>query len=93
MPFTRLIQAVTHYYGTSPTGSNTTDLTDRKQYHIEANPENSWRAGGDPLENPSGKEHSEWDFASYMDILPGAASQIKIWPKEFGYVVLIKISF
>jgi len=30
--YVRLIQAVTHYYGTSPTGSNTTDLH-RKQFH------------------------------------------------------------
>jgi len=33
------------------------DLTERKQYHNEENHQNSWSAGIDPLENPSGKEH------------------------------------
>jgi len=42
-----------------------------------ANSQNSWSAGIDPLENLSGKEHAEWDFDLYMDILPGASSQGK----------------
>jgi len=33
-----------------------------------ANAQNSWSAGGDPLENPSGMEHAEWDFDLYMDM-------------------------
>jgi len=64
----RLIQAYALYCGFSPTGSNSTK---------GANSQNSWSAGGDPLENPSGKEHAEWDFDLYMDILPGASSQRK----------------
>jgi len=39
------------------------------------------------------QEHVEWDFALYMDILPRVSSQRKFWPKEFGYVVLIEVSF
>jgi len=58
-----------------------------------ASPQNSWSAGGDPLENPSGKEHREWDFAPYMDILPGVSSQGMEEKIEFGYVVLIEVSF
>jgi len=46
------------------------DFTGKKQYHNRANRQNSWSAGGDPLENPIGKEQAEWDFAPYMDILP-----------------------
>jgi len=42
-----------------------------------ANPQNSLSAGGDPLENPIGKEYAEWDLALYMDILPGVSSQRK----------------
>jgi len=64
----RQIQAYALYCGISPTGSNSTK---------GANSQNSWSAGGDPLENPSGKEHAEWDFDLYMDILPGASSQGK----------------
>jgi len=62
----RKIQAYALYCGISPTGSNSTK---------GANSQNSLSAGGDPLENPSGKEHAEWDFEHYMDILPGASSQ------------------
>jgi len=40
------------------------DLTDRKQYHNGANPQNSWSAGGDPPENSSGKEISIADSTS-----------------------------
>jgi len=64
----RVIQAVALHCGISPTGSNTT---------TGANPQNSWSVGGDPLENPSGKEHAEWDFALYKNILLGVASQRK----------------
>jgi len=64
----RQIQAYALYCGISPTGSNSTE---------GANSQNTWRAGGDPLENPSGKEHAEWDFDLYMDILPVAPSQRK----------------
>jgi len=60
----RLIQAVTHSCGTWPTGSNTT---------TGENPQNSWSAGRDPLENPSEKEHAEWDLALYMDMLQGVS--------------------
>jgi len=49
----RQIQAYALYYGISPTGINSTK---------GANSQNSWSAGGDPLENPNGKEHAEWDF-------------------------------
>jgi len=56
----RLIHAVALYCGISPAGSKTTG----------ANPQNCWSAGGNPLENPSGKEYAEWDLALYMDILP-----------------------
>jgi len=66
----RLIQAVAFYCGISPTGSKTTG----------ANPQNSWSAGGDPLENLIGKEYTEWDLALYMDILPGVSSQRKWSP-------------
>jgi len=45
------------------------DFTDRKQYHNRENPQNNCCAGGYPPGNPSGKEHAEWDFALYMDIL------------------------
>jgi len=41
------------------------DSPDRKQYHNRANPHNSRRTGGDPLQNP------------YMDILSGVSSQKK----------------
>jgi len=54
--------------GISPTGSSSTK---------GKNLQNSWSAGGDPLENPSGKEHAEWAFDLYMDILAGATSQRK----------------
>jgi len=36
-----------------------------------------WSAWGDLLENFSGKAHAEWNFAPYMDILPGVSSQRK----------------
>jgi len=64
----RQIQAYALYCGISRTGSNSTK---------GANSQNSWSAGGDPLESPSGKEHAEGDFDLYMDILPGASSQRK----------------
>nr|XP_036677417.1 uncharacterized protein LOC118878518 isoform X2 [Drosophila suzukii] len=48
----RQIQAYALYCGISPTGINSKSLS----------------AGGDLLENPSGKEHAEWDFDFYMDI-------------------------
>jgi len=80
----RQIQAYALYCAISPTGSNSTK---------GVNSQNSWSAGGDPLEKPSGKEHAERDFDLYMDIVPGASSQSKIYPKEFGCVVLIKVSF
>jgi len=53
------------------------DFNVRKQYDNRTNPQNSWSAGGDPLENPSGKEHAERDFAPYMDIMPIVSSQRK----------------
>jgi len=61
----RQIQAYAFFCGISPTGSNSTK---------GVSSQNSWSAGGDPLENPSGKEHAEWDFDLYTDILPGAFS-------------------
>jgi len=77
-----LIQAVALYCGISPIGSNTT---------TGENQQNSWSAGGDPLENPSGKEHA--DFALYMDTCRACPrKESKIWPKEFGCVVLIEVS-
>jgi len=62
------IQAYALYCGIWTTGSNSTK---------EANSQNSRSAGGDPPKNPSGKEHAEWDFDLYMDILPGASLQRK----------------
>ncbi|XP_070855245.1 uncharacterized protein [Drosophila suzukii] len=62
----RLVQAVALYCGISPTESNTT---------TGANPQDSGNAGRDPLEDPSAKEHAEWDFVPYMDILAGVPSQ------------------
>jgi len=56
------VQAYALYCGISPTGSNSTK---------GENSQNSWSA--DPLENPSGKEHAQWDFDLYMDIMPGAS--------------------
>jgi len=53
------------------------DFSDGKQYRNRENPQNSWRTGGDILENFSGKEHAEWDFASYKDIMSGVFSQRK----------------
>jgi len=64
----RQIQAYALYCETSPTGNHSTK---------GSNSQNSWSAVGDPLENPSGKEHAEWDFNAYMDILPGASPQRK----------------
>jgi len=64
----RQLQAYALYCGASPRGSNSTNVE---------NSQNSWSVEGDPLENPSGKEHAEWDFDLYMDILPGASSQRK----------------
>jgi len=64
----RLVQAVALYCGISPTESNTT---------TGANPQDSGNAGRDPLEDPSAKEHAEWDFVPYMDILAGVPSQRK----------------
>jgi len=64
----RQIQAYALYCGISPTGSNSTK---------GENSQNSWSAGGDPLENPSGTEHAEWDFDLYMDVLLGASLQRK----------------
>jgi len=46
----RQIQAYAIYCGISPTGSHSTK---------GANSQNSWSAGGDPLEKASGKEHAE----------------------------------
>jgi len=54
----RQIQAYALYCGISPTTSNSTK---------GANSQNSWSTGGDPLENPSGKEHAEWDFDLFID--------------------------
>jgi len=34
-------------------------------------------AGVNPIEKPIGKEHAEWDFAPYMDILKVVSSQRK----------------
>jgi len=62
------IQAYALYCWISPTGSKSTK---------GANSQNSWSAGGDPLENPSGREYAEWDFDLYVDILPVAPSQRK----------------
>jgi len=64
------IQAYALYCGISLTGSNS-------KIPKGANSQNSWSAGWDSLENPSGKENANWDFDFYMDILSGASSQRK----------------
>jgi len=69
------IQAYALYCGTSPKGRNSTK---------GANSQKSLSAGGDPLNNPSGTSISTWTSCRARP-----RKDSKIWPKEYGCVVLI----
>jgi len=70
------------------------DFTDTDQYHNRANPQKNECAEEDSLENRSGNELAEWEFAPYMDILRACLrKESKFWSEEFGNVVPIKVSF